>query len=471
MPDTITVKTPLQVGQGKSFALITILFFLWGFVTALNDILIPYLKRFFDLNYLQAAMVQMMFFGAYFIGSLCYYLLSEYSNKDLIRVIGYKKAMSLGLFIAFLGTLLFTPAGFYRSFGIFLAGSFILGLGLTLLQVAANPYVILIGPAQSAPTRLNLAQGLNSLGTTVAPAIGAGILFGNRLQTGHPLNIGMIEKMYLGLSAVLLLMALLVRVAPLPDIVHDAPAAKTNGALRFPHLVMGVLAIFTYVGAEVSTGSFLISFMRLPRIAGLSEMEASRYVSLYWGGLMIGRFMGAACFSTTLNAWKKWTIMAGLPAICALGLWIFGGPAIAANAAVFLVLNALAFVAGRFLPAPTLALFAVICCISLGLSVFASGAWGGWLLVGTGLFNSIMWSVIFSLALEGLGAYTSQGSSLLVMAILGAAIIPPVQGAIADHVGLQHSILLPACCYLYLSYYGFWSHAKKKRLIPNTLSA
>lgn len=442
-----------------AFAVITILFFMWGFMTVLNDILIPYLKKLFVLNYLQATLVQFVFFGAYFIGSFIYFLASL-SVGDLIGRIGYKNGIIGGLLLSAIGCGLFFPAAGYQVYGLFLAALFCLGLGFTLLQIAANPYVAILGRSEDASSRLNLAQGVNSVGTTIAPIIGAQLLFGNLHTTAIGANV--LQKMYVAFALVFLIMAFVIKLINLPEFKGDKQTERNAGALRYPHLIMGVFAIFTYVGGEVSVGSLMINFLKLPKIAGFSEHTASHYLSFYWGGVMIGRFLGAISLSTKMPAARRSALML-LVAIAALVIiGLTAGWSIAGIYAIILSINLLALYFGRSLPARTLGIFAVIIGLLILTAVFTQGLLAMWCLIGVGLFNSIMWSNIFTLAITGLGKYTSQGSSLLIMAILGAATIPVLQGGLADKVGLQLSFLIPFCCYLYLIFYGFIGYKKTR---------
>jgi MFS transporter, FHS family, L-fucose permease len=437
-----------------AFSVITGLFFIWGFITCLNDILIPYLKHQFVLNYLQATLVQFAFFGAYFIGSVVYFL-SSVKYCDLIEKIGYKDCIIWGLLIAAAGCLLFYPAAGFRIYGLFLGALFCLGLGFTLLQIAANPYVAILGSEESASGRLNLAQGLNSFGTTIAPLIGGYFLFSHSGTADADLGSSTIQTMYLLFAGVFIVMALVFRFIKLPAFKTETELVKGAGALKYPHLVLGILAIFTYVGGEVGVGSLLINFFKLPEIAGLTEAQGSRYVAFYWGGLMIGRFIGAVSLSTGLDRTQKKGLMILIPFVSFVAIGLLTDWTTAGFYSIFLLLTLLAFFVGASLPARTLGVFSFILVVLISTAIFTTGPIAMWCLIGAGLFNSILWSNIFALAIAGLGKYTSQGSSLLIMAILGAALLPVLQGAIADAYGLQYSFFIPVLCYAYLVFYGF----------------
>ena len=397
-----------------ALVIVTILFFMWGLLTSLNDVLIPHLKSIYTLTYLQAMLVQFCFFGAYFIVSL--------PAGALIRKIGYQNGAVTGLTIAAAGCALFYPAS-KGGYGLFLFAFFVLASGITILQVAANPFVTVLGPARTASSRLTLTQAFNSLGTTVAPALG-GILILSTValsaeqlaalpaaeQAAHKAaEAAAVQGPYLGLAAALALLAVLFALARLPKISHaddGKPATDgKGGAMAYRHLVLGAVAIFLYVGAEVSIGSFLINFLGEGNIAGLSHADAAQYVSLYWGGALVGRFIGFAVMR-----------------------YVSPGKTLAVNAlgSILLVLAA----------------------------TFGEGQLAMWAIIAVGLFNSIMFPTIFSLALHGLGKFTGQGSGILCMAIVGGAVVPFVQGMFADTIGLQPSFLVPATCYLFILYFG-----------------
>jgi FHS family L-fucose permease-like MFS transporter len=407
-----------QAGQGSTtgpLIIVTILFFMWGLLTSLNDVLIPHLKSVYTLTYMQAMLVQFCFFGAYFVVSV--------PAGILIRKIGYQKGAVTGLMIAAAGCALFYPAA-TSGYGVFLFAFFVLASGITILQVAANPFVTELGDPQTASSRLTLTQAFNSLGTTVAPLLGGMLILGGVVLGADQLKLlpaaeqaayrakeaAMVQGPYLALAAALLVLAVLFALARLPKIVHAEPAGgvgaggKTS-ALSHTHLVLGALGIFLYVGGEVSIGSFLINFMAEPSIAGLPHDTAANYVSLYWGGAMVGRFIGFAVMRH-----------------------ISPGKALAFNAA---------------------------CSIALILiATFGSGAVAMWSILAVGLCNSIMFPTIFSMALNKLGPLTGQGSGILCMAIVGGALVPAVQGYLADTIGLQLSFLVPAACYTFILFYG-----------------
>lgn len=400
-----------QQGNNHRFALVSLtsLFFIWGFITCLNDILIPHLKSVFSLNYTQAMLIQFCFFGAYFIVSL--------PAGRLVKKVGYKRGIVIGLIIASIGCFLFYPAASLLRYEIFLAALFVLASGITILQVSANPYVTALGEAKTAASRLTLTQAFNSLGTTVAPYFGALLILSAVATNVETLNYSQklaeaqtVQFPYILLAATLLILAAIFSILKLPNIESKAETGQSikeqeRSAWQFPHLVLGAVAIFLYVGAEVSIGSFLISFLAEENIAGLAEHEAAKYISWYWGGAMVGRFIGSAVMQK-----------------------IAAGKALAFNA------------------------FASAILITIAIITNGSIAMSAILLVG--LCNSIMFPTIFSLGVNNLKNSTSQGSGIMCLAIVGGAIIPLFQGILADVVGVQMAFVLPMSCYLYIAYYG-----------------
>ena len=397
-------QTSQSGNYGFALTSLTSLFFMWGFITCLNDILIPHLKGVFDLSYSQAMLVQFCFFGAYFIVSL--------PAGVIVKKLGYQKGIVLGLVIAAIGCLGFYPAAEMHSYPVFLFALFVLASGITLLQVSANPYVSMLGDAKTASSRLTMTQAFNSLGTTVAPFFGAFLILNHAANSmSVQASAEAVQVPYIFLAAMLLGLAAIFAWLKLPNlsVVEDKEAnstAKDEGsAWQHSHLVLGAIGIFVYVGAEVSIGSFLVNFFAEPSIAGLEESEAAKYIAYYWGGAMVGRFIGAAVMQK-----------------------IAAGKALFFNSAL-----AVALILVATLSSGKIAMVAI-------------------LLVG--LCNSIMFPTIFSLAINGLGKHTSQASGILCLAIVGGAIIPLIQGLLADSIGIQPSFYLPILCYLFIAYYG-----------------
>lgn len=433
----------------------TILFFMWGFMTVWNDILIPRFKEAFTLSYFQAMLVQFAFFGAYAVGSLLYYGISVIWG-DPINRIGYKNGVILGLMLAALGSGLFVPAAAVESYPFFLGALFVLGLGFTMLQIAANPYVTILGPEHTASSRLNLSQAFNSLGTTVGPIVGGWLVFSIFNKPGVH-GAESVRVPYLCFAIVFVLLAVCFKFARLPGFSNSAHIVRGPGALRHPHTVLGMLAIFMYVGGEVAVGSAIINFLGSPKIGGMAADTASRFLAYYWGGLMIGRFMGAFALSD-LSRGRKSLFILLVPVLAFFLVAGLAGWKVALPYGVLLATLWVAFRMGGGGASRMLALFSAIIVGLLTAAMLGSGTMAQWAVLGVGLFCSVMWSNIFSLAIEGLGDLKSQASSLLVMAILGGALLPPLQGMIADQFGIQVSFLVPAMAFIYVGSYGLWGH-------------
>ena len=383
-----------QGTQTFAFIAMTCLFFFWGFITVLNDILIPFLKESFDLNYTQAMLVQFCFFGAYFI-------VSPFAGR-LIDKVGYQQGIVLGLLTTAAGCILFYPSASFHVYGLFLFAFFVLASGITILQVAANPYVAALGPEKTAASRLNLAQAANSLGTTVGPIIGAALILGVVAA-----DASAVQGPYLMIAGLLIAAALVFRNIKLPKLAHvEATGEESNGNIwEHRSLVLGALAIFLYVGGEVSIGSFLVNYFSESSIAGMSTADAGEMVAYYWGAAMIGRLVGAVLMNYVA-------------------------------ATKYLAVNAL------------------IAIIMIIVSMNSTGDVAMWSILAVGFFNSIMFPTIFTLAVKGLGSMTSKGSGLVCQAIVGGALIPLVQGVAADSIGIQLSIIVPMLCYIYIGWYA-----------------
>lgn len=436
------------------FTIMTSLFFMWGFMTVWNDVLIPRFKEAFMLNYFEAMLVQLAFFGAYFVGSFFYFIISV-TTGDPIAKIGYKNGIVISLLISALGSALFWPAATMESYPLFLIALFVVGLGFAILQIAANPYVTILGPERTASSRLNLAQGFNSVGTTIGPLIGGFLIFEYFNKSGMH-GADSVKLPYLIFCIVFIILAIVFFFVNLPH-VGEGKIEKGAGALKFPHVILGIIAIFMYVGGEVSVGSSIINFLGQTNIAGLSATNASKYVSLFWGGMLIGRFMGAVELSDMQSKNKK-MILAAIPIAAFIVLGFVSGWDTVKNYAPFLILSWLLFQFGNSNAGRTLTIFMSAIVILLAIAIFIGGKVAMWCVIGIGLFSSIGWSNTFSLALEGTGILKSQVSSLLVMAIFGGAVLPPLQGHIADLGGLQISYIVPLIAYSYVAFYGLIGH-------------
>ena len=442
-----------------SFAVMTVLFFMWGFMTVFNDILIPRFKEAFTLDYFQAMLVQFAFFGAYFIGALSYFLISAMTGDPIARI-GYKNGLVIGLVISAAGSAIFWPAATVLSYPLFLIALFVVGLGFAVLQIAANPYVTILGPERTASSRLNFAQAFNSVGTTIGPLIGGFLIFQYFASSGAH-GAASVKVPYIAFCAVFLLLTVIFLMIHLPH-VGEGEAKRGAGALKYPHVVLGVVAIFMYVGGEVSIGSSIINFLGQRSVAGLGPVEASKYVSLFWGGMLIGRFMGAVELSE-MKMRNKQVFLLAIPIAAFSILGGLRGWSVVKNYLPLLVLCWVLFQFGKALAGRTLLIFSAAIVVLLLMAIVSGGALAMWCVVGVGLFTSIGWPNIFSLALDGTGIYKSQVSSLLVMAILGGALLPPLQGHIADIAGLQISYIVPLIAYSYVGFYGWMGHRIGKR--------
>lgn len=445
-----------QKNYTSSLIVLILLFFTWGFITSLNDILTPHLKGVFNLSHLQANLVMFAFFTAYFVGSLIYFIASL-TVGDPIAKFGYKKAIVFALVLSAIGCVLFYPAAELKSFAFFLAALACISFGLTILQIAANPYVALLGKPETASSRLNLTQGFNSFGTTIGPVLGGYFIFkffGN-------LGAESVKIPYLILAGLCLVLTIFIAFAHLPALTENEKIEKKPIALKHKNLFFGMLAIFFYVGAEVTVGSNLISYMTLPDIGGFTNEIASRHLAFFWGGAMIGRFLGFISLGE-MKPIKKYTSM--FIVMVALFLIIFLISRLefteVAIYLIFMAINFVGFIIGKSNPHRTLSLFVVIAMILTLIGILFTGRIAMWSVLSLGLFNSIMWANIFTLAIDGLGEYTSQGSSLLVMMILGGAIVPLIQGAIADATNMHLSLIAPLVAYVYLLFYGIQGYKK-----------
>jgi MFS transporter, FHS family, L-fucose permease len=453
-----TTSTSIQSGNGQSyrgpFAIMTVLFFLWGFITVLNDILIPRLQDAFTLTNYEIMFVQTAFFGAYFIGSLLYFLISATAGDPIARI-GYKNGVVIGLLLAAAGGAMFWPAASLLSYPLFLGALFVVGLGFAMLQITANPYVTILGPERTASSRLNLAQAFNSLGTTIGPLIGGYLIYQYFAKTGAN-GAESVKIPYLAFCIIFAVIAVIFFFLHLPHI-GEGKIESGVGALKYPHVVLGVLAIFMYVGGEVSVGSQIIKFLGQPNVASMSALDASKYVSLFWGGMLIGRFMGAVELSEMKRINKR-LLLAAIPAAAFLILLSWRGWDVVKMYLPMLMLCWLFFQSGKGFAGRTLFIFSSTIVVLLAVAIIFGGKLAMWCIVGVGLFTSIGWPNIFSLALDRMGVLKSQVSSLLVMAVVGGAILPPIMGKIADHWNRQLAFIVPLVAYAYVAFYGWKGH-------------
>lgn len=483
-------ETTVQASKSYAGALavVTTLFFMWGFLTCLNDILIPHLKSIFELNYVKTMLIQFSFFGSYFVFSV--------PSAKLIDWIGYQRSMVAGLLTMGLGAFLFLPAASVPSYPLFLGALIVLAAGITCLQVAANPYVTVLGKPETASSRLNLTQAFNSLGTFLAPFFGGLLILSaapktpqeirallpDALQAYRLQEAATVKTPYVGLGIALVLLAVAIGSFKLPKIEHaqHRVGEKVNDSIwKHPNLVFGAIAIFVYVGAEVSIGSFLVNYFHEPEIGGLTEKVAASFVAFYWGGAMLGRFIGSnflggakAKYMSVVTAVSIALILLsypiashmppgyqpGVPNLTWLAwLLIAGRPLLALVAIASAMIAIVAALRGGRATAKT-GLLLGICAMSTGVlvtvSMLSTGHIAMWSIILVGFFNSIMFPSIFTLGVAELGPLTGDGSGIMIMAIVGGAIIPLAQGWIADHIGIHHAFFLPVICYLYILFFA-----------------
>jgi FHS family L-fucose permease-like MFS transporter len=411
-------STSRSEGGSSSYAgplaVVTTLFFMWGFLTCLNDILVPHLKPIFDLNYTRVMLIQFAFFGAYFLFSI--------PSAWIIDWIGYQRSMVAGLLTMGVGAFLFVPAASAPSYPLFLFALIVLAAGITCLQVAANPYVTVLGKSVTASSRLNLTQAFNSLGTFLAPFFGSLFILStapktiediralapDALQAYRLHEAATVKTPYVGLGIALVVLAIAIGSFKLPKIEHaqHKVGEKVNDSIwRHPNLIFGAISIFVYVGAEVSIGSFLVNYFSQPDIGAMTEKAAASFVAFYWGGAMVGRFIG----SGLLQKMRTGRLL-GICSVCAAAL--------------------------------------------VAISMLSTGHFAMWSIILVGFFNSIMFPSIFTLGVAELGPLTGDGSGVMIMAIVGGALIPVAQGAIADRIGIHHAFFLPVICYLYILFFA-----------------
>lgn len=436
-------------------------FFFWGFVAASNDILIPVFKEAFNLSQFESQLVSFAFYIAYTVGSLILIAISAIMKTDLINKIGYKNSLALGLGISALGTLLFYPAANNGSFPLMLSGLFIVALGFSLQQTVANPLAIALGPIKTGSQRLTLAGGINNFGTTIGPLIVSFAIFGTATSGNTTLDIQSVKIPYLILGAAFLAVAVLLKLSSLPDKpalleADEKEGGKKGSALAYPQLVLGMIAIFVYVGVEVSTASNLPEYMI--KNLGFSTKDIAPYISLYWASMMIGRWTGAVeAFTDNISLQK---VLRFIAPYLAFGIFLLVN-AIAKHDlapfyvyAVIILVLIIADMASKGNPARMLLIFSGVGILALLVGMFTEGMVSVYAFTSVGLFCSTLWPCIFTLAVSGLGKHTSQGSSYLIMMIMGGAIISPLQGLVAGSIGIQYSYIVGILCFAYLVFYA-----------------
>ena len=452
-----------QTNWAQFIPLVTVFFF-WGFVAASNDILIPVFKKAFNLSQSQSQLVSLAFYIAYTVGSLIYMAVSKGLRQDLINKIGYKNGLILGLLISAAGTLLFYPAANMGSFPLMISGLFIVGLGFSLQQIVANPLAIEVGPSETGSQRLTMAGGINNLGTTIGPLIVSFAIFGSATAANTEASIESVKIPYLVLGAAFVLVALLLKFSSLPQITPTieentddiVPGQHRTSALKYPQLVLGMIAIFVYVGVEVSTASNLPAYME--KSLGFHTKDIAPYVSLYWASLMIGRWTGAVEAFDVNAGFKK--ILRFLAPYLAFGVFLLVNAIAKHDLSHFYIYGAIILVMivcdilSKGNPARMLLIFSCMGILALIIGMMTSGMTSVYAFTSVGLFCSTLWPCIFALAINGLGKHTNEGSGYLIMMIMGGGIVSWLQGVLADATNIHMSYIVGVICFAYLAFYA-----------------
>jgi FHS family L-fucose permease-like MFS transporter len=452
---------PYKKNVGALITLISIFFF-WGFVAASNDILIPVFKKALDLSQLESQLISFAFYVAYTVGSILYFVISGLMKKDILNAIGYRNGLALGLVISAIGTLLFIPASNNASFILLISGLFIVGLGFSLQQIAANPLAIQMGDPSKGNIRLSLAGGINNVGTTIGPIIVSFAIFGGMSSGNTTLNLEAVQTPYLVLGAAFLVAAVVFKFSKVPDHIGDQTEKKSVSiieTLGYPQVMLGMVAIFLYVGVEVATASNLPEFMK--QKLGTPENALAPYVSLFWASLMIGRWTSAAGVFDLSERAKS--MMGVILPFAAFGIFLLVNLIAGAKIEVFypyfgiVILLVIADKLSQGNPAKQLLLYSLLGIVALIVGIFASGMISVFAFISVGLFCSTLWPCIFTLAINGLGEKTNTASSLLIMMIMGGGFISTLQGALASDniLGIQHSYWVGVICFLYLAFYAY----------------
>ncbi len=443
----------------SGFIVIITVFFFWGFVAASNGILIPLFKAKFELTQFASQLVDFTFYIAYFVGSIIYFFLSE-KFGDPLNKIGYKKGLVYGLLLSSIGALLFIPAANLNSYGLLLLALFVIGFGFALQQIVANPFVANYGDQAHGAHRLSLAGGINSFGTTIGPVLLGYTLFGS-FKTPEPETMGIesVKAPALVLFTLFILCAALIQFSKLPQVNNEETNTKDFKLKDHPYLILGMIGIFLYVGVEVTIQSNLGALLELPAIKGIDHTLIAPYISLYWGSLMIGRWTGAITVFKPQGA-RKIALQIFIPLI-AFSIVYLVNQLIGHDTSDFIYYLPFVFLAiALFIysgedAAKTLMLLAGTASILMLVGLFSHCTLALLAFTSGGLFCSVMWPCIFSLSISRLGKYTNQGSSLLIMMILGGGLVPLFQGYLADKIGIHESYFITVLCFAYLAWFGY----------------
>ncbi|MEI6265682.1 MAG: MFS transporter [Sphingobacteriia bacterium] len=458
-----------QPTKWSQFGTLITVFFFWGFVAASNDILIPVFKKAFNLSQAQSQLVSVAFYVAYTVGSLIYFGISKLIGNDVLNKIGYKNGIVLGLIISAIGTLLFYPAANNASFTLMITGLFIVGLGFSLQQIAANPLAIVIGDPKTGSQRLNMGGGVNNFGTTIGPLIVSFAIFGSVSSGSTEASIESVKTPYLILGLAFILVAIYFKFSSVPnkidleEVANDEAESKEKVLHRpspfsYPQLVLGMIAIFVYVGVEVSTASNLPEYMK--QHLNIDTANIAPFVSLYWASLMMGRWTGAVgAFDVSAGAKK---ILNFLMPYLAFGVFLTVNAIAQHDISMFYVygLVIIVMIAGDIMskgsPARMLLIFSSLGIVALVIGMLTTGMVSVFAFTSVGLFCSTLWPCIFTLGVAGLGKHTNQGSSLLIMMIMGGGLISYAQGVVASDeiLGIQYSYIVGVICFAYMAFYA-----------------
>jgi FHS family L-fucose permease-like MFS transporter len=464
-PQKIEINNATKWSQ---FGTLITVFFFWGFVAASNDILIPVFKKAFDLTQGQSQLVSVAFYVAYTVGSLIYFAISKFIGSDLLNKIGYKNGIAIGLIISALGTLLFYPAANNASFTLMISGLFIVGLGFSLQQIAANPLAIVMGDPKTSSQRLIMAGGVNNFGTTIGPLLVSFAIFGSVSNGSSVASIESVKTPYLILGLAFLVVAVFFKFSSVPNKIDLEEVAKEEAtenkelimnkksAFHYPQLIMGMIAIFVYVGVEVSTASNLPAY--LEKYLSVPTEKVAPYISLYWASLMIGRWTGAVgAFDVSAGAKK---ILSFFMPYLAFGVFLLVNTIANHDVssfyiyAVVIAVMIVCDILSKGNPVRMLLIFSSAGILALCVGMFSSGIISAYAFMSVGLFCSTLWPCIFTIAVAGLGKHTNEGSSLLIMMIMGGGIVSWAQGELADKIGIQFSYITGVICFAYLMFYA-----------------
>ncbi len=442
----------------SQFGTLITVFFFWGFLAASNGVFIPFCKEHFNLTQFQSQLIDLAFYLAYFVGSLALYLVERIMKVDFLNLIGYKMGIAYGLFVSAAGAVAMIGAVNSGNYWLILGSLFLIAIGFSLQQTCAQPFAIALGDPETGAHRLNLAGGVNSFGTTIGPLIVSYFLFGG-LAKNVQVEIGSVNQMYMMLAGLFVAVGLFFIFSNLPRITQDEHIEAGKGALKYPQLVYGMAAIFVYVGVEVTIQSNLGALLKLPEFGGYDESEIALFISLFWGSLMIGRWTGAITVFN-LSKMTKNILTVIVPYIAfavVLGANALSGTDVSGlyPYALVIAVQIAGFFLGQEKPAKTLMIFSLLGMAAMSIGMLTTGKIAIFAFISGGLFCSVMWPCIFSLSVAGLGKYTSQGSTFLIMMILGGALIPPFQGYLADVMNNIHlSYVLTIFLFGYLAFFA-----------------